>query len=114
MAGQTVRSTLYIETGLHQALRLKAATAHRTMSDLVNDAIRAALQDDANELATVAEREAEPIISYEALLGRLRADLQPVRCKTPAEALLERWRNLPRVDVGEFRADIDSAVDSSL
>ena len=38
MPGSAVRSTLYLDPALHQALRLKAATTHRGMSDLVNDA----------------------------------------------------------------------------
>ena len=43
MTTQAIRSTLYLEPGLHQALRLKAATAHRSMSEIVNDAVRACL-----------------------------------------------------------------------
>jgi hypothetical protein len=114
MASGTVRSTLYIDTTLHQALRLKAATAHRTMSDLVNEAIRAALQDD-EDLAALPKREREQPLSYESLLARLSADLRPaVRCKTSAESLIERWRHLPRVDPNRFRADVDSAIDSTL
>ena len=46
MRGDTVRSTIYLEAALHQALRLKAAAAHRSMSDIVNDAVRAALRED--------------------------------------------------------------------
>jgi plasmid stability protein len=114
MASGTVRSTLYIDTTLHQALRLRAATAHRTMSDLVNEAIRAALQEDDN-LATLPERGGEEPLSYESLLARLSADLRPaVRCKMSADALVERWRHLPRVDPNRFRADVDSAIDSAL
>lgn len=74
MPGQAVRSTLYIEPALHQALRLKAATAHRTMSDIVNDAIRAALREDEEDLAAFAEREREQPMSYEAFLAQLKAD----------------------------------------
>jgi hypothetical protein len=70
----TVRSTIYLETALHQALRQKAATAHRSMSDIVSDAVRAALREDAEDLAAFAEREQEPSISYEALLAQLRTD----------------------------------------
>jgi hypothetical protein len=74
MPEQAVRSTLYIEPALHQALRLKAATAHRTMSDIVNDAIRAALREDEEDLAAFAEREREQPMSYEAFLAQLKAD----------------------------------------
>ena len=74
MPGDAVRSTLYLETGLHQALRIKAASTHRSMSEIVNDAIRAALREDEEDLAAFAERAAEQPISYEALLARLKAD----------------------------------------
>ncbi len=69
-----VRSTLYLEPDLHQALRLKAATAHRSMSDIVNDAIRAALREDEEDLAAFAERAGEAPLSYEAFLAQLKAD----------------------------------------
>ena len=74
MSNETVRSTLYLEAPLHQALRLKAATAHRSMSEIVNDAIRAALQEDEEDLAAFADRVREQPISYEAFLAQLKAD----------------------------------------
>jgi plasmid stability protein len=74
MPGNAVRSTLYLEPALHQALRLKAATSHRSMSDIVNEAIRAALREDEEDFAAFAEREDEQPISYEAFLARLKAD----------------------------------------
>ena len=74
MAGETVRSTLYIEAPLHRALRLKAATAHRTMSEIVNDALREALREDEEDLAAFGERAGEQSVSYEAFLSQLKAD----------------------------------------
>ena len=74
MRGQAVRSTFYLDPALHQALRLKAATAHRSMSDIVNEAIRAALREDEEDLAAVAERQNEKTVSYEELLAQLKAD----------------------------------------
>ena len=74
MTGDSIRSTLYLEPALHQALRLKAATARRSMSDIANEAIRAALREDEEDLAAFAEREHEKPLSYEALLARLKAD----------------------------------------
>ena len=70
----TVRSTLYLDEELHRALRLKAASVDRSMSEIVNDALRAALREDADDLAAFAERAAEPTLTYEELLARLRAD----------------------------------------
>lgn len=74
MSSSTVRSTVYLEADLHQALRLKAATAHRSISDIVNDAIRAALREDEEDLAAFVEREREKPISYEEFLAQLKAD----------------------------------------
>ena len=74
MRGDTVRSTIYLEVALREALRLKAATAHRSMSDIVNDAVRAALREDEEDLAAFAEREREPPISYEAFRAQLETD----------------------------------------
>lgn len=74
MSTNAVRSTLYLDPALHRALRLKAATVHRSMSDLVNDALREALREDQEDLAAFAEREGEQSISYEEFLARLKAD----------------------------------------
>jgi len=67
------RATVYFEPALHKAIRLKAADTHRTISDIVNDAVRWALREDQEDLAAFEERVAEPVISYEALLKDLKA-----------------------------------------
>ena len=67
------RATVYLEPALHQAIRLKAAHTHRTVSDIVNDAVRLALREDQEDLAAFEDRVAEPVISYEALLKDLKA-----------------------------------------
>jgi plasmid stability protein len=74
MPVESDRATIYLDPALHQALRLKAAVAHRSISDIVNDAVRASLREDQEDLAAFAERETEQPISYEALLTRLKAD----------------------------------------
>lgn len=74
MATETIRSTVYLEPALHQALRLKAAATHRTMSEMVNDALRVALREDEEDLAAFAERVGEPSLSYEDFLAQLKAD----------------------------------------
>jgi plasmid stability protein len=67
------RSTIYLDPALHRALRIKAADTQRSMSDLVNDAVRMALREDQEDLAAFDERAEEPTISYEELLKDLRA-----------------------------------------
>ncbi len=67
------RATIYFDADLHKALRLKAADTHRSISELVNDAVRQTLREDQEDLAAVEDRIAEPTISYEALLKDLKA-----------------------------------------
>lgn len=67
------RATVYFEPSLHKAIRLKAAHTHRSVSDIVNDAVRAALREDQEDLAAFEDRVAESEISYEALLKDLKA-----------------------------------------
>lgn len=73
MSETTKRSTIYFDPQLHAALRLKSAHTHRSVSDIVNDAVRVALAEDQEDLAAFEDRVAEPTISYEALLDDLKA-----------------------------------------
>jgi plasmid stability protein len=74
MTAQTKRATIYFDPDLHRALRLKAAETSRSITDLVNEAVRQALAEDAEDLAAFAERTAEPLISYEAMVKKLKKD----------------------------------------
>ncbi|HMN43336.1 MAG TPA: hypothetical protein PKE27_02115 [Povalibacter sp.] len=74
MSEAAKRATIYFEPELHRAIRLKAADTHRSLSDIVNDAVRTALREDQEDLAAFEERVAEPTISYEALLKDLKAN----------------------------------------
>lgn len=47
--------------------------------------------------------------------GKPVAELRPLpQRRVTAEALVERFRRLPRIDAERFRADVDAAVDQSL
>jgi len=74
MSTPAKRSTIYLDPDLHCALRIKAIHTHRSMSDLVNDAVRMALREDKEDLAAFEERAGEPTMTYEELLKDLRAD----------------------------------------
>jgi len=71
---EVVRSTVYLATELHQALRLKAAQSQRSMSDIVNEALRQALREDEEDLAAVRSRSKERPLSYEEFLRKLKDD----------------------------------------
>ncbi len=73
MNNPSKRSTVYFEPEIHQALRLKAAFTHRSISDLVNEAVRTTLTEDQEDLAAYENRVSEPTISYEELLSDLKA-----------------------------------------
>lgn len=73
MPESTKRSTIYFDPQLHAALRLKAVHSNRSLSDLVNDAVRTALAEDQEDLAAFEHRLAEPVMSYEELLNDLKA-----------------------------------------
>ena len=66
------RATVYFDPSLHKALRVKAAHTDRSLSVLVNDAVRQTLAEDAQDLAIFAERAGEPALSFEEVLKDLR------------------------------------------
>jgi hypothetical protein len=66
------RATVYFDPDLHQALRLKAAVSSRSVSEIVNDAVRRTLAEDAADLAVFAERSKEPSLDFEAVVSSLR------------------------------------------
>jgi hypothetical protein len=68
------RATIYFEPALHRAIRLKAAHTNRSLSEIVNDAVRLSLREDQEDLEAFEDRIAEPTLSYEALLKDLKAN----------------------------------------
>ena len=69
----TKRATVYFDEVLHRALRLKAAETDRSVSDLVNDAVKQCLAEDADDLATFDERSSESELPFEEVVKGLRA-----------------------------------------
>jgi hypothetical protein len=69
---QPKRATVYFETAVHRALRLKAAETDRSVSDLVNEAVRAQLAEDADDLEAFARRKKEPAISFESVVRDMK------------------------------------------
>jgi predicted transcriptional regulator len=74
MATATKRATIYLDPELHKALRLKAVETSRSVSELVNDAVREALAEDADDIAAFEERAGEPLIAYDDMVKGLRRD----------------------------------------
>lgn len=74
MSQLSKRSTIYFDPQLHQALRLKAASTHVSVSELVDEAVRLLMNEDQQDLKAHADRVSEPEVSYEALLNDLKAN----------------------------------------
>jgi hypothetical protein len=66
------RATIYFDPQVHQALRLKAAAADRSISEMVNDAVKLALAEDAEDLAAFDQRARERSVSFESFVRGLR------------------------------------------
>ena len=65
-------ATVYFEPHLHRALRLKAAETDSSVSELVNEAVREALSEDADDLAAFEDREKEPELMFEEVVKDLK------------------------------------------
>ena len=66
------RATVYFASDVHRALRLKAAATERSISDMVNDAVKAALAEDAEDLAAFSERKKDKSISFDAFVQGMK------------------------------------------
>ena len=72
IVGTARRATVYLDADLHRALRVKAAETDKSISDLVNDAVRLNLAEDAEDLAAYRNRAKEPSLELEKVLSDLR------------------------------------------
>ncbi|MGH8505336.1 MAG: CopG family transcriptional regulator [Stenotrophobium sp.] len=70
----TTSATVYLDGALHKALRLKAAVSHRSISEIVSDAVREALREDHVDLTAFDQRAKEKNLTYEQLLKKLKSD----------------------------------------
>ena len=72
MATNAKRATIYFDPDLHKALKLKAVETSRSITELVNEAVREAIAEDAEDLAAFDQRLNEPLVSYEQMIKRLK------------------------------------------
>jgi hypothetical protein len=66
------RATIYFEPDIHRALRLKAAGSDKSISDMVNDAVKMALAEDAEDLEAFEARKREPSLDFEQFVKALK------------------------------------------
>ncbi len=74
MSTLTKRATVYLDPTLHKALRLQSVETSRSVSELINDAVRDELAEDANDLATFETRKNEPTLDFEKFVKELKLD----------------------------------------
>ena len=68
----TKRATIYLDADLHRAARIKAVETERSVSDVVNTALRHSLAEDAEDLAAFDERTRERSVSFEKAVRDMR------------------------------------------
>ena len=68
------RTTIYLDPKLHHAVKMKAVQMHLSVSDLVNEAVKLSLKEDAVDLSAARSRVSEPSRPYEAVLRDLKKD----------------------------------------
>jgi plasmid stability protein len=72
MGAAAKRATIYLPAEVHRALRLKAAAADRSISDLVSEAVRLSLAEDAEDLEAFEKLSKERSLKFENVVRALR------------------------------------------
>jgi hypothetical protein len=74
MATPAKRATVYFDPILHKALKLKSIETSKSISELVNTAVKVALAEDAEDISAFEERANDPLISFSEMIKRLKKD----------------------------------------
>lgn len=72
MKTSNTRATVYLDADLHKALKIKAVETENSVSDLINEAIRVSLLEDAEDLAACDARLKEPSLDFEDFLKDMK------------------------------------------
>ena len=68
MRASAKRATVYFDPEIHRALRLKSAATERSISDVVNEAVKLSLAEDADDLAAFDSRAREPALDFDKVV----------------------------------------------
>jgi plasmid stability protein len=66
------RATVYFDAEVPKALRLRAAANDQSISDMVNEAVRASLAEDALDLAAFDQRKHERSVSFDSFVQTMK------------------------------------------
>ncbi len=67
----TRRTTVYLSPKVYRALKARSAASDRSLSELVNDAVRVALREDEIDRESVRLRKKEPSRAFSDVLESL-------------------------------------------
>jgi len=67
------RAIIYFDADVHRALRLRTAACNRSMSNMVNEAVRMSLAEDSDDLCDADQRLTEESIGFEEFVINLRS-----------------------------------------
>jgi len=74
MATPAKRATVYFDPIIHKALKLKSIETSKSISELVNAAVKEALAEDAEDITAFEDRANEPLVSFSEMVKRLKTD----------------------------------------
>jgi len=74
MTEKTVKTTVYLETGLLDHLRNSAKLNEISVFHMLNDIIRVQLTEDTEDIAAIEERKNEIPIPYDEFVKRFKKD----------------------------------------
>ena len=74
MATSAKRATVYFDPIIHKILKLKSIETSKSISEIVNEAVKAALAEDAEDIMAFEKRANEPLVSFSEMVKRLKSD----------------------------------------
>jgi len=74
MATLTKRATVYFDPEIHRVLKVKSASINKSISEIIDTAIRQELAQDQGDLNILEEHFHEPTISFEEILKEFKAN----------------------------------------
>lgn len=103
------RATVYFDEDLHQALKLKAFEADRSISDLVNDAVRGSLEEDRLDLKAVRNRSVCTL--SDELFLKAASDSQPTDSLEFKRSVAKDVAAIPKRDLQRIMERIEALRD---
>lgn len=72
MKAHIIRTTIYLEEQLHQALHIKAIETKHSVSNLITESVKYSLAEDAADYEAFEQRKHEPSVTFESVLKKLK------------------------------------------